>query len=323
MSGIFGKLSRRFGNDAEDDASMGTNGGSDDGRERLSASFRKLSDEYDAAIRRTNDPIILSALTQALKVMQSQTESELESGASDSEMGRLAGMYDDASNVIHAIRVPIEEGEERIPSSRYETNVDADSLHETKTVRNTDELMYALEDLFRNIHDDGPADVVAVMTDENGMPRVDDLMIDWGDAGDGRTTVVFGPSSLLPLSDSASDGDGDNESGLALVQPDEIGHTVTDDDLNGMNVEDVIALVEAIRHDDVDTIIEASRDTPDLYRVACIADGYMVGWYDDESERPSLKKAVLKAISDDASGHHEPSGEFMSTVMGKLDGESL
>ena len=44
----------------------------------------------------------------------------------------------------------------------------------------------------------------------------------------------------------------------------------------------------------------------------------MVSWYDDEGDRPSMKEAVLKAISDDSTGVRGPSREFLEAMQAKL-----
>ncbi len=423
MSGVFSKLSRRFRSDkstidshdnttaAQGDTPTSDFRGSLD-YARLVESVKSVEDEFHAAMHRTQDPVILSALTQSLLIMRSQVEPLLESTASDDDRAALSDLYDSATKIIHDTRTPIDEREDRISSARYKTTVNG-NLHETKTVRDYDELLFALEDLSRKISpgdkaevlaasktDDGDtyvdelsidwgdagdgkislvfgptsllpgpgdkAEVLAASKTDDGDTYVDELSIDWGDAGDGKISLVFGPTSLLPVPNAGSSDSSQHDSeNLALMQPDELGESVSEEDLRGFDVEQIIEVVEAIRHDDVKRMAQAKRETPEVYRIASIADGYMVSWYDDEGEqiievveairhddvkrmaqakretpevyriasiadgymvswyddegdRPSMKEAVLKAISDDSTGVRGPSREFLEAMKAKL-----
>ena len=330
MSGVFSKLSRRFRSDkstidshdnttaAQGDTPTSDFRGSRD-YARLVESVKSVEDEFHAAMHRTQDPVILSALTQSLLIMRSQVEPLLESTASDDDRAALSDLYDSATKIIHDTRTPIDEREDRISSARYKTTVNG-NLHETKTVRDYDELLFALEDLSRKIGPGDKAEVLAVSKTDDGNTYVDELSIDWGDAGDGKISLVFGPTSLLPVPNAGSSDSSQHDSeDLALRQPDELGESVSEKDLRGFDVEQIIEVVEAIRHDDVKRMAQAKRESPEVYRIASIADGYMVSWYDDEGDRPSMKEAVLKAISDDSTGVvRGPSREFLEAMQAKL-----
>ena len=347
MGGVFSKLGRRFkncgsktdartGEDTKEGSAQGHGGGAPAGtgadhnggagdprgsREyaRLVDSTKAVEEEFHAAMRRTHDPVILAALAQSLLIVRSQVEPLLEIHASDEDRAVASDVYDMATQSIHDARTPVDEREDGIRSARYKTTMDG-RLHETKSVKDYDELLFALEDLSRKISPGDGAEVYAAGVDEDGKTVVEELSIDWGDAGDGKISLVFGPTSLLPVPDAMCNGSTGSSGGaeLALTQPDELGRGVEESDLHGVDVEHVIEVVEAIRHDDVKAMARAKRDDPESYRIASIADGYMVSWYDDEGDRPSMKEAVLKAISDNAAGRSGPSREFLEAMQAKL-----
>lgn len=330
MSGVFSKLSKRFKanspsiNQAQDKvAFQNSNPSSQDFRgsrdyARLVESVKSIEDEFHAAMHRTQDPVILSALTQSLLIIQSQVKPLLDSTASDDDRAALSDLYDSVTQVIHDTREPINKHEDRISSAHYKTTVN-ENLHETKTVRDYDELLFALEDLSRRIDPGDKAEVLAASKNADGKTYVDEMSIDWGDSGDGKISLVFGPTALLPIpNDGASNPTQHDSTDLALRQPDELGESVSEEDLRGFDVEQVIEVIEAIRHDDVKRMARFKRETPEVYRIASIADGYMVSWYDDEEDRPSMKEAVLKAIRDDSAGVRGPSREFLEAMQTKL-----
>lgn len=74
-----------------------------------------------------------------------------------------------------------------------------------------------------------------------------------------------------------------------------------DGDVNDVTIDDafmdrVLDIVRAIQSDDIMSTYAASVEHPDEYRVASIADGLMVSWYEDEGDRPTLAEAVKTAV---------------------------